>query len=107
MSYYTGLGVLYKQDSSGVLIDCDSWNNFFQSPCWNPFAPTVVPAPPAVGSGDGSGVAPVPLYPATAAPPDTTVPPCTFLGIGCTTLAIAGGAIFLGFFILGMQKARR
>lgn len=50
-----GLGTLYKTDpSTGTVIDCDNWNNMFQSVCWNPFSPSVVPVAPSVVGGDAS-----------------------------------------------------
>lgn len=36
-----GLGTMYKVASDGTVIDCDSWSNLLQGPCWNPAAPTV------------------------------------------------------------------
>lgn len=48
----TGLGTLWKLDSSGNIIDCDQWSNLLNSACWGagvpyqniPFAPTAPPA---------------------------------------------------------------
>src|SRR5271165_265916 len=46
-----GLGTEYKTDpSTGNVIDCDDWSNIFQSVCWNPIAPTVVPSTGGTGS---------------------------------------------------------
>lgn len=43
----------YKVDpSTGNVIDCDDFSNYFQSVCWNPLAPTVVPS-----TGTGSPAA--------------------------------------------------
>ena len=59
------MGVLYKADSEGHVIDCDSWSNFFQGVCWNPFAAEVVPAAPTTNP-DGSPAPAVPAVPAPA-----------------------------------------
>lgn len=53
-----GLGTMYKTDpTTGNVIDCDSVSNIFQSVCWNPTAPTVVPSNPSnpVGSPAATG----------------------------------------------------
>lgn len=78
-----GMGTLYKADSEGHVIDCDSWSNFFQGVCWNPFASEVVPAAPS--GGDGSG----PAVPAVPAP--TT--PSLLSGVSAPLLLVAGGAL--------------
>jgi hypothetical protein len=62
-----GMGTLYKADSQGNVIDCDLFSNFFQTPCWNPFASEVVPVAPSGGGGAA--------VPAVPAPPDPNAVP--------------------------------
>lgn len=86
-----GMGVLYKADSEGHVIDCDSWSNFFQGVCWNPFASEVVPVAPS--GGDGSG----PAVPAVPAPVSASL----LGGISTPLLLVAGGALAVLLFTRG------
>lgn len=85
-----GFGTLYKTDpSSGNVIDCDSWQNLFQSVCWNPTAPTVVPAQPIVNA-DGTV--------------SNTLVPATSAGIACTSSLISGicdSTVYMGIAVVG------
>lgn len=94
---YRGLGVMYKTDpGSGNVIDCDSWSNVFQSVCWNPFAPTVIAAPPGSsggGSGDGSDTPVQPLQAAIGLPVPTSGGSSTLVYVA---LGIAALALFMG-----------
>lgn len=87
----TGMGTLYKADSEGHVIDCDSWSNFFQGVCWNPFASEVVPAAPS--GGDGSG----PAVPAVPGPKTESL----LSGVSTPLLLVAGGALAVLLFARG------
>ena len=65
-----GLGVMYKVDSAGNVVDCDSLDNIFQSVCWNPAAATVQATTSTVTNSDGTTT--TVLAPATSA--DVTTP---------------------------------
>jgi hypothetical protein len=86
-----GMGVLYKADSEGHVIDCDSWSNVFQGVCWNPFASEVVPAAPAVNP-DGS---PAPAVPAVPTPVSTSA----FGTFGQPLLMLAAGGLIAMFLL--------
>lgn len=102
-----GLGTMYKVDSTGAIIDCDSWSNFFQSACWNPAAATVQATQTTVTNSDGSTS--TVLQPATVA--DTLASPgalCNFLDcdssgnlvLDATNLAWFAGGAFALFLLL-------
>ena len=42
-----GLGQTYRMDSSGTVVDCDLWSNFFNSICWTPGSTVPASAVPA------------------------------------------------------------
>jgi hypothetical protein len=107
-----GLGVMYKVGAGGALIDCDSWDNFFQSACWNPANPTVQATQTTVTNADGSTSAI--LTPATPANTDTAVPSffCNFLDCdasgnleldGWNAALLAGGAFAIFLLLKGLK----
>jgi len=107
-----GLGVMYKVDSAGQLIDCDSWSNIFQSVCWEPTAATVQATTTTVTNADGSTS--TVLAPATPANADVTTPSffCNFLDcdssgnlqLDATNLLWLGGGAIAVFVLLKALK---
>src|SRR5271157_6178688 len=99
-----GLGTTYKTDpSTGTVIDCDSWNNLFQSVCWNPFSPQVVPVSPGSASGGSSGGGDDGLVPSVAAvPAASTACSQTIISGVCDWIVYAAGmAALLGLVFMG------
>lgn len=101
-----GLGTLYKVASDGSLIDCDSWSNLFQGPCWDPTAPEVVPNAP----GDSSNTPGQPYTPPSTTTANTLTN-CILAGT-CGTSSIStplliGGLALLGLALVMMMGGRR
>lgn len=107
-----GLGVMYKVGSDGALIDCDSWDNFFQSACWNPASPTVQATQATVTNPDGSTT--TILAPATPSNTNTVTPSffCNFLDCDASgnleldatnVMWIGGGALAVFALLKGLK----
>lgn len=107
-----GLGDTYKVDSAGNIIDCDSWNNFFQGVCWNPGSATVQATTTTVTNSDGSTS--TVLAAATPANTSLTTPSawCNFLDcdssgnleLDATNLMWAGAAMLLAYVVSRLLK---
>lgn len=71
-----GLGEDLREDSSGNVIDCDLWSNFFQSVCWIPGATVttpVLPEPPIPASPGAPSGSALTVPPASGAEAQSTV----------------------------------